>query len=137
MKIATTILLLLATTLCLNSSTAFAPNGIADRQSSPLFLARGRGSFKKEFQNDSVPSSSSSAGGLSSNRNWINTKKSVKELPEDEGKVKLLDTGAFLLINKQTNPNGAVSVMKYKGETHCFDANCPQCKVSSHLSTLI
>eukprot|EP00536_Pseudo-nitzschia_multiseries_P008625 jgi/Psemu1/257398/estExt_Genewise1Plus.C_2220007 len=68
-------------------------------------------------------------GKSTSGTNWLNTNKSVKELPTEEGQVKLLETGAFLLVNKQTNPGGAASTVKYGGETYCFQANCPQCQV--------
>jgi nitrite reductase/ring-hydroxylating ferredoxin subunit len=43
--------------------------------------------------------------------------------------VGLLETQNILLVNKQTNPAGAVSVLTYRGETYCFDVQCPQCKV--------
>jgi len=59
----------------------------------------------------------------------LDTKKSVKELPTEEGEIKLIETGAFLLVNKQTNPGGAAATVKYGGEMYCFDANCPQCKI--------
>jgi len=59
----------------------------------------------------------------------LNTNKSVKELPKEEGKVALIETGAFLLVNKQTNPGGAAGTVKYGGNVFCFEANCPQCKV--------
>lgn len=74
-------------------------------------------------------SSSSNSGGLSSGRNWIQTKNTVKDLPTEEGKVGLIETNAFLLVDKATNPNGAVSVVKYGPETYCFSVNCPKCKI--------
>ncbi|VEU45255.1 unnamed protein product [Pseudo-nitzschia multistriata] len=97
---------------------------------SEMYMRRGRGSGLKRELDDS--SSSSFTGGMgksSSGTNWLNTKKSVKELPTEEGQVKLIETGAFLLVNKQTNPGGAASTVKYGGETYCFQANCPQCQV--------
>jgi len=111
-------------------ATAFAPMGITTKRSA-MSMRKGRGSgLQKELDGDD--SSSSFTGGMgssSSGTNWLNTKQSVKELPTEEGKVVLLETGAFLLINKQTNPGGAASTVKYGGETYCFEANCPQCKV--------
>lgn len=74
-------------------------------------------------------SSSSSSGGVASNRNWIQTKNTVKDIPQEEGKVGLIETGAFLLVDKATNPNGAVSVVKYGPQTYCFSVNCPKCKI--------
>jgi len=109
---------------------------------STMYMKRGRGSFKKEIGGDGgdstsgVGSSGSSFGGSSSAatgggaRNWLQVPdKTTKDLPVEEGKVLLLETNAFLLKNAQTNPNGAVSVLKYEGETYCFDANCPNCKI--------
>jgi nitrite reductase/ring-hydroxylating ferredoxin subunit len=54
---------------------------------------------------------------------------SVKNLPQEEGVVGLVDTKAFLLVDKGTNPTGAVSVMKYGPETFCFSVSCPSCKI--------
>jgi hypothetical protein len=62
-------------------------------------------------------------------RNWINTNQKIDMLPKEDGSIALLDTGAFLLVNKGTNPTGAVCVMKYGPETHCFSSACPQCKI--------
>eukprot|EP00534_Pseudo-nitzschia_fraudulenta_P004956 CAMPEP_0201123412 /NCGR_PEP_ID=MMETSP0850-20130426/6775_1 /ASSEMBLY_ACC=CAM_ASM_000622 /TAXON_ID=183588 /ORGANISM="Pseudo-nitzschia fraudulenta, Strain WWA7" /LENGTH=187 /DNA_ID=CAMNT_0047390303 /DNA_START=221 /DNA_END=784 /DNA_ORIENTATION=- len=104
--------------------------GITTKRSA-MSMRRGRGSGLKRELDDSG-SSSSFTGGMGSSStgtNWLNTKKSVKELPTEEGEVKLIETGAFLLVNKQTNPGGAASTVKYDGETYCFEANCPQCKV--------
>jgi len=100
-----------------------------------MYMRRGRGSgLQRELDDSSSSSSSSSSftGGMgksSSGTNWLNTNKSVKELPTEEGKVAIIETGAFLLVNKQTNPGGAASTVKYGGETYCFQASCPQCQV--------
>jgi len=95
-----------------------------------MTMKRGRGSFSKEMGGGSGSSSSSSSGsGLSSRTNWIQTKNKVQDLPQEEGKVGLIETGAFLLVDKATNPNGAVSVVKYGQETYCFSVNCPKCKI--------
>ena len=34
-----------------------------------------------------------------------------------------------MLVDKATNPNGAVSVVKYGPQTYCFSVNCPKCKI--------
>ena len=99
------------------------------KRSTSLSMKRGRGSLKREI-NDSSSSSSSSGGGGAIN--WLNTNESVKELPSKDGEVTLIETGAFLVVNKQTNPKGAVSAMKYGGQIYCFEANCPQCKVNKN-----
>jgi hypothetical protein len=93
-----------ATLLFSDESWAFAPNNqntnnaaasVTKAPQKPrLSMARGRGSFQKEFQDSSANSSnsqsSSSSGGMAtpSGANWLNTKKSIKELPEEEGKVR-------------------------------------------------
>lgn len=110
-----------------------------------MAMKRGRGSLKKELGGDgsacgssgggmgSSSSSFSSSSSLSSAAagNWLEVpdSKATRDLPTQEGTVSLLETQAFLLKNPRTNPNGAVSVMKYNDETYCFDANCPNCKV--------
>lgn len=97
-----------------------------------MTMKRGRGSFKKEVGSSGggMGSSSSSApAGMPTNRNWIKTTNKVTDLPTEEGKVGLIETNAFLLVDKATNPNGAVSVMKYGSQTYCFSVNCPQCKI--------
>jgi len=33
------------------------------------------------------------------------------------------------LINKQTNPTGAVSIVNYKDKTYCFSSACASCKI--------
>lgn len=116
-------------------ATAFTPLSIPTKRSA-MYMRRGRGSgLQRELDDSSSSSSSSSSsftGGMgqsSSGTNWLNTNKSVKELPTEEGKVSIIETGAFLLVNKQTNPGGAASTVKYGGQTYCFQANCPQCQV--------
>jgi len=128
-----TSLLLLAIVVCI--ATAFAPMGITTKRSAIFMKGRRGGGLKKELGDSPSSSTSSSSSGFAggkssgSNSNWLNTNKSVKELPAEEGKVTLIETGAFLLVNKQTNPGGAAAVVKYGGETFCFEANCAQCKV--------
>lgn len=121
-------------------ATAFAPMGITTKRSE-ISMRRGRGSgLRRELDESSSSSSSSFTGGMgqsSSGTNWLDTKKSVKELPTKEGEIKLIETGAFLLVNKQTNPGGAAATVKYGGETYCFDANCPQCKIPLSKSKIL
>jgi nitrite reductase/ring-hydroxylating ferredoxin subunit len=126
MKLST---ILLVVSLCV--ADAYSPMGMTTRRSS-MTMKRGRGSFKKEIESsDGSSASSGSAGaGMSAGRNWLNVPaKTVKDLPNEEGKVILLDTQAFLLVDKATNPTGAVCVMKYGPETFCFSSSCPQCKI--------
>lgn len=99
-------------------------------------MKRGRGSFKKELGSPGSSSgpagiaSSDSGTGTSTGRKWIQVpKSSVKDLPQQEGTVSLLDTQALRLVDKSTNPTGAVGVMKYDSATYCFSASCPSCKI--------
>jgi len=125
-------LLLIAMLVCV--ATAFAPMSITTKRSE-LYMRRGRGSgLKRELDGDSSSSSSFTGGngmggGATGGTNWLDTNKSVKELPTEEGKVAMIETGAFLLVDKGTNPGGAAATVKYGGDVFCFEAACPQCKV--------
>ena len=75
-------------------------------------------------------SSGSSMGGANNvGINWIPINVSAKSLPETENKVELIDTNLPTMKNAQTNPTGAVSVLKYNKQTYCFGVNCPSCKI--------
>ncbi len=81
---------LLAIAILVCAATAFAPMGITTKRSE-LYMRRGRGSGLKRELDDSS-SSSSFTGGMgggaaAGGTNWLNTNKSIKELPEEEGKV--------------------------------------------------
>jgi len=76
----------------------------------------------------SSSSMSGSAGGKT-DINWIPIQVSAKSLPTTENKVELIDTNLITMKNAQTNPTGAVSVMKYGKQTYCFSVNCPSCKI--------
>lgn len=112
------------------TADSYTPTCLPMRRST-MTMKRGRGSFKKEMGAavGMGTSSSSANSGLSSNRDWIQTKNSVKDLPAEEGQVGLIETGALSLVDQATNPNGAVSVVKYGPETYCFSVNCPKCKI--------
>ena len=123
------IILVAAVTLFVTTD-AYSPLSMPTKRST-MTMKRGRGSFKKEISSSSgggMSSSGSSSSGLQS-RNWVNTNQSVKQLPTEDGQVTLLETGAFLVVDKATNPTGAVGVMKYGPQTHCFSSSCPQCKI--------
>ena len=122
--------IVLAAVSLVRTVDAYSPLGISTKRST-MTMKRGRGSFKKEIQS---PGGGGGMAGGSSNsalpsRNWVKTNQNVKQLPTEEGKVTLIETGAFLLVDKATNPNGAVGVMKYGSQTHCFSSSCPQCKI--------
>lgn len=123
------------------------PYGVTTRRST-MTMKRGRGSFKgidgptPAGVTPVSPSSSSSGGGLgnaaaaaagggsSSSTKWIIVPKiSAKDLPKEEGVVSLINTQALRLVDKATNPTGAVSVIKYGPDTFCFSVQCPSCKI--------
>jgi nitrite reductase/ring-hydroxylating ferredoxin subunit len=124
-------LLLLAT---LRLSDAYMPFGVTTRRST-MTMKRGRGSFKEiDGPTPASPSSSLGGGGLGSvggsSTNWIIVPKiTSKDLPKEEGIVSLINTQALKLVDKGTNPTGAVSVIKYGPDTFCFSVQCPSCKI--------
>eukprot|EP00559_Dactyliosolen_fragilissimus_P004626 CAMPEP_0184859198 /NCGR_PEP_ID=MMETSP0580-20130426/4205_1 /TAXON_ID=1118495 /ORGANISM="Dactyliosolen fragilissimus" /LENGTH=211 /DNA_ID=CAMNT_0027355687 /DNA_START=77 /DNA_END=712 /DNA_ORIENTATION=+ len=63
--------------------------------------------------------------------NWVKVQgiSGLKELPQEENVVQLVETKAKALMNAATNPNGAVSVVNYEGRTYCFDSSCSSCKI--------
>jgi nitrite reductase/ring-hydroxylating ferredoxin subunit len=120
---------------------------------SPLTMRRGQGKLGKELGLDPAPAASSpnsdgdgtSAGGKglgglgsgggggaasSSGTSWIPIQgSSSSQLPSAENQVALLDTNLPTMKNAQTNPTGAVSVLKYQNQMYCFAVNCPTCKI--------
>ena len=59
------------------------------RSTSPMSMARRGGGLQRELDDDgSVGRSTSSSSSSSSSSSWLNTNKSIKELPADEGKVR-------------------------------------------------
>ena len=124
----------LSTVLVLISAyvaNAYSPMGMPTTRST-MTMKRGRGSFQKEIGggNGGGMSSRGSTRSAGPIKNWITVpKSSKKDLPKKEGQVSLLNTQAFLLVDKNTNPTGAVSVAKYEGQTYCFSASCPSCKI--------
>lgn len=66
--------------------------------------------------------------------NWIATSiPSLDNLPKETNTVKVIDTMVPSLIDKNTNPTGAVSVVNYKSDTdtttYCFSVSCASCKI--------
>ena len=129
--------------ICVLSSQGFAPtltNINARTSHTSLFMAKGRKSLRKTI----AASNGSNARGVtpmagempsspSSNKrtNWVPVKgiSSMKDLPQEENVVKLVDTKADQLINSATNPTGAVSIVNYDSKTYCFSSSCPSCKI--------
>lgn len=64
--------------------------------------------------------------------NWVPVSgvKSMQDLPTEQNKVQLVETMAQQLINKRTNPSGAVGIANYGGNrTYCVSASCSSCKI--------
>jgi nitrite reductase/ring-hydroxylating ferredoxin subunit len=114
-------------------------------------MKRGRGQLGKEIDIDDDSSTNKGLGSkgngmisgssTSNSRsgpviNWIPIAVSLKELPTEENKVKIIDTNLPTMKNGQTNPTGAVSVMKYHQITYCFAINCPSCQIPLTKATM-
>lgn len=93
----------------------------------PLHMVkRGRGSMGKELAGgDNTASRSDSSGDMP----WTPIPVSAQALPSEENRVSLLETNLVTLKNGQTNPTGAVSVIRYQTKVYCFSVNCPSCQV--------
>lgn len=126
---------------------AFGTVGSFGTRRAVISMKRGRGSFASDF-GDKASGTKKGGSGISSkgsnsmrggsagrssapSGSWAPVKgfKSVSDLPTEEGKVKLVDTMAPKLVDGATNPNGAVSVVKYESATYCFSASCASCKI--------
>lgn len=62
--------------------------------------------------------------------NWIQTTiPSIKSLPQGKNEVNLIETGVPSLIDKGTNPKGAVSIVNHADTTYCVSSSCASCKI--------
>lgn len=122
----------------LSASSAYttSPTFFSTKRST-MVMRKGRPSLRKTVKGDVGKSaftsdeSTASAAAPAPSTSWVPVSgvSSMSDLPQDENKVTLVDTMAPQLINKQTNPTGAVSVTNYKGKTYCFASSCPACKI--------
>ena len=70
------------------------------------------------------------ASSNSNNKNWVQTSiPSIASLPQDKNVVKLIDTNVPRLIDKATNPTGAVSIVNIGEKTYCSSSSCASCKI--------
>ena len=75
-------------------------------------------------------SSSAASTGFATTANWFSMPTEPWDLSKaKEGKVELFDTNLITLKDSLTNPTGAVSVLRHKGEIFCFSSSCPSCKI--------
>jgi len=111
------------------------PSYSAPTKRSALMMKRGRGSFQKELGNSGGNSKGSAGQGslgqsAGSGKEWITVPKiRTKDLPKEEGKIGLIETMALPLVDRNTNPQGAVSVLKHDDDMFCFSVSCPSCKI--------
>lgn len=122
----------------------FAPSSpLLSHPSSALSMgkARGRGSISggggsgnKLNKPTSIDNSSESAP----TSNWAQTSiPSIASLPKDANVVKLVDTNVPALVDKGTNPTGAVSIVNYEDTTYCFSSSCGSCKIPLSKATIL
>lgn len=61
---------------------------------------------------------------------WVPTTiTSIKSLPQETNVVQMVETGVPALVNKGTNPTGAVAIVNRDGATYCFASACAACKI--------
>jgi nitrite reductase/ring-hydroxylating ferredoxin subunit len=99
-----------------------------------MTMKRGRGSFREEDGGgkQNFQSVSGDVGSSSSSKRWVPVAglKSAKDLSTiEQGKVTLVDTMAPALMDRGTNPTGAVSVIRYEQNTYCASSSCASCKI--------
>jgi nitrite reductase/ring-hydroxylating ferredoxin subunit len=72
-------------------------------------------------------------GSSSSSKRWVPVEglKSAKDLPTEQGKIMLVDTMAPALMDRGTNPTGAVAVVKFgpNNTLYCVSSSCASCKI--------
>mmetsp|Transcript_38322 Transcript_38322/g.42390 ORF Transcript_38322/g.42390 Transcript_38322/m.42390 type:complete len:220 (-) Transcript_38322:263-922(-) len=122
-------------------SQAFSLQSAPTRRSMMYMGRRGRGSINEFRENSSSSSSNKSGKGLggeaaapspkpaTANWNPVQGITSINDLPTEEGKVKVIETMATPFINSQTNPKGAVAVVKYGKSTYCTSISCAMCQI--------
>lgn len=122
--------------LCAAVVSSFAPVSRLQQSHSALYMAKGRRGGLSGGEGNSKLNKPKSIGGSDSSsvskpkNNWVETSiPSIKSLPSDKNVVKLVDTQVPSLINKQTNPTGAVSIVNYNDKTYCFSSGCASCQI--------
>ena len=120
--------------LIISSTAAFAPVSYPSSScsSSALPMARrGKGLSGVSGSNKlSKPKTMEGSGSSAPTSNWAQTSiPSIKSLPQDKNKVEVIETDVFSLIDKGTNPKGAVSIVNYEDKTYCFSSSCASCKI--------
>ena len=116
----------------------FAPSITQGDQPASLALSMARrgkglsgvGGASKLNKPKSISGSESGEASAPAKGNWVPTSiPSIKSLPKEKNTVNLIDTAVPSLIDKATNPAGAVSVVNYGDKTYCFSSACGSCKI--------
>jgi len=121
--------------LIISSTAAFTPiSHPSSSCSSPSALSmarRGKGLSGVSGSNKlSKPKTMEGSESSVPTSNWAQTSiPSIKSLPKDKNKVSVIETDVFSLIDKGTNPKGAVSIVNYEDKTYCFSSSCASCKI--------
>jgi len=115
------------------TADAFSPASLNARTTTSLDASR-RKSLRKTVAAANNSRGVNPMGGemeSSKKTNWVEVKgvSSMTDLPQVENEVRLVDTMADQLINKGTNPTGAVSVVNFEGKTYCFASSCACCAI--------
>lgn len=123
-------------------STSLSLSSTFLKEQHSLSMAKGRGkgldtgeggvSNNKLSKPKSLGSEPTSGTGISKKavNNWQPTTiPSITSLPQEKNIVKLIETGVPQLMDKGTNPQGAVSIVNYAEKTYCFSSSCASCKI--------
>lgn len=107
---------------------------------SPLSLCMARRGKGLSIEGDGGNRRKAKAAGINSDgpapasvkqtMNWIQTSiGSIASLPKEKDSVMLVDTMVPSLVNKGTNPTGAVGIVNHGDTTYCFSSSCASCKI--------
>ena len=120
--------------LIISSTAAFAPISYPSSSCSSTALSmarRGKGLSGVSGSNKlSKPKTMEGSDSSAPTSNWAQTSiPSIKSLPQQKNEVQVIETDVFSLIDKGTNPKGAVSIVNYEDKTYCFSSSCASCKI--------
>jgi len=126
---------------------SFLPQATTPDRSCALLMGKARrGRLGKEVGlSNSGSRSGGKRGDSMGNRNsgggvdpWIPLLIKSKDLPQEEGVVKMIDTELKSFKNSATNPTGAISFLRQPGgKLYCFEASCPSCKIPMSKSKVL
>lgn len=111
-----------------------APLSQPSPSSSALYMAKrgkglsGVGGSNKMSKPKSIEGSETAQAAAPSK--WAQTTiPSIESLPKEKNEVQLINTDVPSLMDKGTNPKGAVSIVNYDTKTYCFSSACASCKI--------